>query len=185
MKSLSLTKPHLLVAIGLPGSGKSFFAEKFAETFGAPYVCEAEIAQQAKDASACDTLFRLQLEQLLKTGQTIVIDGKAQTRVERMALTQKAKKQDYEILLIWIQTDPQTAKSRALKKNYTTDSFDKETRRFTAPSNLEKVVVVSGKHTYASQAKVVLKKLTNPRAEISTHTAPPVREPGRRNITIR
>ena len=38
MKSLSLAKPLVLVVIGLPGAGKSFFARQFSETFGAPMV---------------------------------------------------------------------------------------------------------------------------------------------------
>jgi hypothetical protein len=116
----------------------------------------------------------------------------AHSRTQRMELTKQAHEAGYDTLLIWVQTDPATAKARALKdKNQNADEYDKQTKRFVAPLASEKPVVISGKHTYATQAKVVLKKLSNPRAEISTHSTPPVRtEPTqtastRRNITIR
>jgi len=185
MKSLSLSKPHLLIVVGLPGSGKTFFAENFAETFHAPYLSEEILDQCCPDIEARDFLFNYQLDQLLRTNQTIVVDGKSDARTERMELARKAKANGYESLLIWIQTDPQTAKSRALKNNRSNEAFEQIAKRFTAPNALEKPIVISGKHTYASQAKVVLKRLTSPRAEISSNSAPPKREPGRRNITIR
>jgi predicted kinase len=185
MKSLSLAKPHLLIMVGLPGSGKTFFADKFADTFNAPCISEEAINKYTADEASSNALFTYQLKQLLRTNQTIIIDGKSNTRAERTELHQKAKAAGYEPLLIWIQTDQQTAASRALKNNHTSETIEKMIKHFTAPSAIEKAVVVSGKHTYATQAKVVLKKLSTPRAEISTHATPPVREPGRRNITIR
>ena len=185
MKSLSLSKPHLLITVGLPGSGKTHFAEKFSEMFGAPCISEETLKQFCADKAVSESLFNYQLDQLLKTNQTIVIDGKSSTRAERSELSHKAKSKGYESLLIWVQTDPQTSKTRAQKNNHTNEAVEQAIKRFTPPNATEKVVVVSGKHTYASQAKVVLKKLSSPRAEISMHSAPPVREPGRRSITIR
>lgn len=192
MKSLSLSKPHLIVMVGVPGSGKSFFAEKFAETFRAPYVSfEKIVAFVPENSKIAEALVTYQLDELLKTGQSVVIDGLADTRTARAELAQKARRSGYELLLTWVQTDPATAKARALKQykdlGKTPDDYEKALKRFTPPSSIEKPVVLSGKHTYATQAKVVLKKLTNPRAEISTHSTAPVREPqsGRRNITIR
>jgi predicted kinase len=195
MKSLSLSKPHMLIMVGVPGSGKTFFAEKFAETFRAPYVSSEKIAAIANgDSKSTEALSQYQIEELMKTQQSIIVESASDTRAERSELTRKARSNGYEALLVWVQTDPVTAKSRFIKDSKaisgnkpSTDDFSRLTKRFTAPNSSEKYIVVSGKHTYASQAKVVLKKLSGPRAEISAHTIAPVRmqEPGRRNITIR
>lgn len=194
MKSLSLSQPHLLIVTGIPGSGKTFFAEKFADTFRAPFVNYEKIMKLCKgDVQSADEIFLYQLDELLKTHQTVLVEGFGETRTDRIELNRKAKSAGYESLIIWVQTDPLTAKDRLTRpsKNraeqvITSEEYDREFKRFTPPNAAEKSVVVSGKHTYATQAKVVLKKLTTPRAEISAHTTPiAVREPGRRNITVR
>lgn len=185
MKSLSLAKPHVIIMVGLPGSGKSFFAEKFAETFHTPLVSEQKIGQLTSESTA--ELADLQLTELLKTNQTIIFEGASGMRTDRMALTKKARAAGYESLIVWVQVDPTTAKERSTstkQASLSPEQFDVLTKRFTPPSSAEKPLVISGKHTYASQAKVVLKKLSSPRAEISTQTTPPAR-PERRNITIR
>ena len=195
MKSLSLNQPHLIVMVGIPGSGKSFFAEKFAETFHAPYVSLEKIAALAGDNdTSAAKIMKYQIDELLKTRQSIITEGEADTRSERAELTRKARANGYETLFIWVQTDPATAKSRATKvgksktgRTLTHEEHDLLTRRFTLPNAVESPVVISGKHTYATQAKVVLKKLSAPRAKISIHTTPVTRneQPGRRNITVR
>lgn len=193
MKSLSLSKPHLIIMVGLPGSGKSFFADKFAETFGAPYASYDKITSLVSgDMKTINQLLHYQLDELIKTQKTIILEGSADTRTERIELTRKARAAGYDTLLIWVQTDTTTAKARVTKEAKTTlrispEEYDHRTKRFTPPNRLENPIVISGKHTYATQAKVVLKKLSAPRAEISHHTAAPLREetPRRRNITIR
>jgi predicted kinase len=178
MKHLSLTKPHLIIMVGIPGSGKSFFAEKFANTFGSPYICDKKIASLVQ--GKIDAVVQLQLDELLKTKQSIIFDGSSDTRVERMALTKKARTAGYESLLIWVQTDQATAKARVTQDkkgsaSLSVDEYDRRRKRFTPPNVTEKPLVISGKHTYASQAKVVLKKLSAPRAEIADHDKPPLR----------
>jgi predicted kinase len=195
MKSLSLSQPHLIIMTGVPGSGKSFFAEKFADMFRAPYVCYEKISIlcNGSDSVAVRDLFYYQIDELLKTQQAVIIEGLSDTRTERSELARKARAAGYVPLLLWVQTDPSTAKSRATRvaKNkpnstMTPEEYDQYARRFTPPNAIEKPVVVSGKHTYATQAKVILKKLSAPHTEISAHTTPiATREPGRRNITVR
>ncbi len=185
MKSLSLAKPHVIIMVGLPGSGKSFFAEKFAETFHTPLVSEQKINQLTNESTT--ELADLQLTELLKTNQTIIFEGASSTRTDRMALTKKARSAGYEPLIVWVQVDPTTARERSVEAKQASlspEQFDILTKRFTPPNSTERPLVISGKHTYASQAKVVLKKLSSPRAEISIQTAPPAR-PERRNIAIR
>jgi predicted kinase len=196
MKSLSLSKPHLIMVVGIPGSGKSFFADKFAETFHAPIVSRGRIVEHlGKDSDVAEEIARDQLNELVKTQQSVILDGIADSRTTRAELAQSARSAGYSSLVVWVQTDPATARTRSNRKNSDTRSrhlsgheYDSALKNFSPPTAPEKVVVISGKHTYATQAKVVLKKLSEPRASISTHTTAPVRpdQPtNRRNITIR
>lgn len=194
MKSLSLSKPHLIVMVGVPGSGKTFFAEKFAETFHTPYVSREKLANiTGGPTDFIDNLMYYQVTELFKTKQTILLEGTGESRTDRIELAKWAHKAGYETLLIWVQTDPSTAKSRFKrekgKQNITSpEAYDKLVQSFAMPTAAERVVVISGKHTYATQAKVVLKKLSEPRAAVPTLTTPPSRtaSPNRRhNITIR
>lgn len=178
--------------VGLPGSGKSFFAEKFAETFNAPYACLDKIAPLVGDSAIAESILQSFIAELLKTRRSIIIEGATDTRTERDRLARQARAAGYETLLVWVQTDPNTAKLRSVKetknktnRTLTSEEYDRIVKRFTAPNNIEKPIVISGKHTYATQAKIVLKKLSAPRAEISTHDAAPVRaERSRRNNII-
>lgn len=195
MKSLSLAQPHIILMVGVPGSGKSFFAESFAQTFNAPYVSLEKIIPYASDEAGATTLLQHYADELLKTQRSIIVEGGTDTRVEREKLVRKAKAAGYETLIVWVQTDPATAKGRSVRdsknktnRTLTAADYDRTVKRFTPPSNLEKPTVISGKHTYATQAKIVLKKLSATRTEISAHASAPVRteERSRRsNIIVR
>lgn len=187
MKSLRLQKPHLLVVVGIPGSGKTFFASQFAETFNAPFV-HYQAIQSASEShlSATDTaLFAgILFRELVKTKQTIILEGPGAARTERLALAHEAKQAGYETLFVWVQTEPATAQTRAVNgvrggKNTLVplETFEHEAKRFTPLSAAEKSVVISGKHTYATQAKAVLKRLVEPGLDTRQQapTPPPAR----------
>lgn len=173
MKSLQLTKPHLIVIVGIPGSGKSFFAEQFSKTFNAPYVDLRSVRDMLPDDDTALTVWNYTLDLLMQTKQTLIMEGSGATVAERRELTNYAHKKGYQALYIWVQTEPQTAKTRATKgiprqKNQHLiheSDFNDALQRFEALGASEYYMVISGKHTYASQAKNVLKKLSAPRAE--------------------
>lgn len=179
MKSLSLTRPHALIMVGIPGSGKTQFARQFAETFNAPYVDIRTIAENAKDDDSTQDLTSYVVGELMKTGQSVVIDAYADSRQVRTELGKYCRQKGYTPLFIWVQTEPETAKRRATRQNsHDVDEFDRRVRHFSAPHPSENALVISGKHTYATQARVVLKRLSAPRAEAASATsakAPPLR----------
>lgn len=192
MKSLRPNQPHLIIVVGLPGSGKTFFASKFAETFNAPYV-SAEITAQL---TGCDdehakemTLY--QVDQLLKTNHSILLEGETSARTDRAALAKRARDAGYKVLTVWVQTDPVTAKSRSVRpaknktnRTLTEADYDKLARKFTAPNAVEQPVVISGKHTYATQVKIVLKKLSSEHEQATRAPAIPERRPTGRIINV-
>src|SRR5690606_38433387 len=93
----------------------------------------------------------------------------------RQAFEQLAKNFGYNTLLVWVQIDEATAHRRSTSKSYGKNDptrillpdevFDRYAKRTAAPNHRENTVVISGKHTFASQAKAVVKKLVTPREE--------------------
>ncbi len=183
MKSLQLDKPHAVVAIGIQGSGKTFFAKKFADTFNAPFMEEAFFVENAKDETAALNILSVTLTELLKTGRSIVIEQSHSSRAERTELTKVLRSAGYVPLFVWVQVDLDTAMSRAYRATrLSQEEYKIAMRKFTPPHSTERPLVISGKHTFATQAKAVLKKLSAPRA-----AQPPVerRQPVRGQIIIR
>jgi predicted kinase len=203
MKSLSLAKPLILIVIGTPGSGKSFFARQFSETFSAPEVNYDRLhhtLSSTSDSTVVNQVAEFEIDELLKTQKTFIIDGAGYSRAQRVALRKKAQESGYDTLLVWVQTDENTAKYRSMKRSsrrkddqyntsLTSQQYDALVKKFNPPAVNEQSVVISGKHTYATQAKVVLKKLVSSRAEarpiVNHGDRAPDANPPRRNVIIR
>lgn len=195
MKSLSLARPHVLVVVGNPGAGKSYFSRRFAELFGAPLVqydrIRSDLFNNPNYTNDEQIIIRRVLHymagEMFKTGRTFIIDGGFNTKNERILLRAAAKKAGYETLAIWVQTDLRTCRSRTISKLTRKQDpyappipipeavFDALTKKLTPPSKIEDYVVISGKHTYASQARTLLRKLTAARASaMPTHQQPKI-----------
>lgn len=188
MKSLRLARPHAIMMVGIPGSGKTFFAEKFAATFGAPFIDSLAIEALAKDEKAAGTLIALTVGEIAKTKQTFVFEGNADSRVRRTEFVRWASNRGYQPLIVWVQTDEATSRTRTLKaKSLTKEEFIATIADFSPPHRDEKPIVISGKHTYASQAKVVLRQLSAEARPANDAIPRPIAEqrPSVRSITVR
>jgi predicted kinase len=194
--------------IGRPGAGKSFFARQFSAMFGAPVVSydrlRFELFTQPtynnEEQEILDRLVAYQVEELLKTNRTFMIDGGCNSKVARANFMRGAKQQGYNTLAVWVQTDEVTCKFRATKRNkrrtddaynlsLTPDQYTNQSKRLTQPTS-EPHVVISGKHTYNAQARVVLKKIIEPREALATEvhnetTEKQIRSVPGRNIIVR
>ena len=168
MNQLTAASPHAIIMIGIPGAGKSAFASRFAETFQAPIVSQTQLERSyhlstEQSAALRDTI----LAEYMKTRRTVLIDGGVDDKQSRETLIKKLIKADYRPLIVWVQTDTVQAMRRAVKpypigSGLSTDLFNDAVNQFDAPSSKEKTVVISGKHTYTSQLKIVLKQLATP-----------------------
>lgn len=173
MKSLNLTKPHLIVVVGIPGAGKTYFGQQFSTTFNAPYLKYDDLYEFSGDESVIQNIWDYTLDKLAQTKQTLLLEGPGATKADRRQLSELAHAYGYQTLYIWVQTEPTTAQVRAtkgvgrIKPLYPLSSKEFETRAasFEPLSPSEHYLVISGKHTYASQAKNVLQKLTQARSE--------------------
>lgn len=160
MQSLHLNRPYAMMMVGIPGSGKSQFALKFAETFSTPYIDSLMLETNAADDKAASELIGLVLGELVKTEKSFVFEGNSDTRIRRTEFAAWARSKGYTPLFIWVQTDVSTSLERTLRaRSMTREEFAQSVKNFSPPHESEKPIVVSGKHTYATQAKVVLKRL--------------------------
>ncbi len=175
MKPLTSASPHAIIMIGIPGSGKSTFAERFADTFQAPIVSQTTLQREYglvfEDAEALRNTI---LTEYMKTHRTVLIDGGLDVKEKREEMVRRLVKAGYRPLIVWVQTDTNEAFRRASKpfphgSGLRSEDFDTLLNMFESPGEKEKMVVISGKHTYASQLKIILKQLATP-----DHTQPKV-----------
>ncbi len=182
MKSLQLTSPHIIAPVGNPGVGKTHFANQFAEMFEAPKLEYGRLEYSVGDAKLANQITQELLDEFLKTKKTIVFDGPTNKRVSRSELVKKAHKAGYKVLFVWVQTDESTAKSRWLKQHHhDLSAYEEQSRRFSPPHETENYVVISGRHTYSTQARTVLRRLTEGRAS-SNPVVPNRRTVGRLTV---
>ena len=165
MKPLTPASPHAIIMVGIPGAGKSTFGEKFADTFKALFVGQTTLQRKytLSDTDA-EELRDSILNEFFKTQRTLVIDGGFNQKEAREVMVRRLVKAGYRPLIIWVQTDTSEARRRALKpfpsgSGLTDDEFTMMLEQFDTPGDKEKVVVISGRHTYESQLKIVLRQL--------------------------
>ena len=183
----------MIIMVGIPGSGKSAFAERFADTFKAPILNRTKLQKDLQlDSEQVDSLAEVILKEFMKTKKTILLEGGLDNKKYRADLMKYFIKQGYRPLVVWVQTDTSEARRRALKSypvgsGISDDEFETTVEDFDAPEPAEKAVVVSGKHTYATQLKSVLKQIAlNSRAPQNPNTPPSApQQPRGRGVTIR
>ena len=154
-------QPRALLIFGAPCSGKSTFAEKFAKRFDIAYY---ELEELKNNYNLTGKAVLMLVEQIAKTGQTIVIEGCIGTEKEREEIRRILKAKDYIVSTVWVQTDVATIRSR-LKAKYKTvakakEVYDSTVPRLEAPSDLESPIILSGKHTFETQLKHILAALS-------------------------
>ena len=178
MEALTLSSPMIIQVVGLPGSGKSFFAVQFAATFGSAIVSEDKIrwtlfanhTYSDNENAMVEQVSDLLITELLRTGKTFVVDGMCNTQESREALAARAQKAGFRVLTIVVQADEPTARRRALKRDarktgdkykqsLSPEEYIRQKELYQSPVVNKNTVVISGKHTYATQARIVLKKI--------------------------
>ena len=200
MNKVVSASPIVVVLVGLPGSGKSFFATQFANSLDYPLVSEDKIrwmlfanhTHNDSENAIVKQIANTMISELFKTKKTFLLDGGYNSRTYRATLAAQAKKAGYKIVTVVVQTDMPTTKQRSVKRNtqkpvdrhkqpLDSREFTLQTKKYQAPLHNDKtVVVISGKHTYTTQARTVLKKI------LEVHnTAAPVQIAQRPTPTVR
>lgn len=180
MKHLELSPPLLIIVMGLPGSGKSFFGRQFAEEYALPRISEDVIRYELfekpqfnnDEADIIERIFNYALSQVVVTGETVICEGSYLKTKQRKNLATIAKTNGYKTLTVWLQTDLETSMKRAATRDrrnpdnklafeINTATFNKIKAELQRPSEKEPFVVISGKHAFKSQCLTVLRKITS------------------------
>lgn len=149
-----------ILVFGAPCSGKTTFSKQFAAQFNATFY-DLDALKQEHNLSRQFIL--LLVEQIARTGSTLVLEGGNDTEHDRRELVEILRAAGYSPTLIWIQTDVSTIRSRLKNRLRSVEKakvvYDTRVRALEAPSDAEVPIVLSGKHTYHTQLKQVLTQL--------------------------
>lgn len=178
MSKPSFTKATFIMLYGFPGAGKTFFARQLSEAVGAAHVhgdrIRSELFEEPRhdqqENDVVNHLMEYMAEEFLSAGMSVIYDINAMRFSQRRVLRDMARKHKAQPLLIWVQIDPDSAASRVTKRDRrkTDDKYaapmdrsalEQIATRMQNPSQAEEYVVISGKHTYATQQHMVFKKM--------------------------
>lgn len=172
---------YAIIMVGIPGAGKTTFSSRFADTFSTPLFNLPKIkAAMGLDARQTALFFETIMEEVTKTGQTVVIEGFSDTHKERASIEKVCRRLKYTPIFVWVQTDTNESLKRATAarrgdEKVTEREFDALIEQFEPPETKEPTVVISGRHAYPTQLKVVLKymasKAVRPRPTAATSAA--------------
>ncbi len=170
-------KPVLLLLYGFPGAGKTNFATNITQTLDCAHVHSDRIRNELFEEPRYDEqeegiithLMDYMTEEFLNAGISVIYDASMSRKADRHAMRELARKRNARTLLVWFQIDPDTAftrlKNRDRRKSadkyalqYSESDFRHYASRMQHPEPTEDYVVVSGKHTFASQKTAVFKK---------------------------
>ena len=77
--------------VGLPGSGKTFFAAQFAKAFGSPFIDINELSGYCQDDAAATVVGKTFLQEIAKTKQPFLYEGDSNTRARRSEFVRWAR----------------------------------------------------------------------------------------------
>ncbi|MGH7195253.1 MAG: AAA family ATPase [Candidatus Saccharimonadales bacterium] len=172
------TKPLLIFVYGFPGAGKSHFARQLCDNLSAAHVQGDRIRAELFDKPRYDKsenqvithLMDYMSEQFLNSGISVVYDVNAMRFAQRRVLRDLARRMHAIPLLVWVQIDTESAFTRVASRDrrraddkYSMSldrtTFDSLASHMQNPAREEDYIVISGKHSYKTQERTVIKKL--------------------------
>ncbi len=177
MRKINLRKPLLIYLYGFPGSGKSYVAANLAKSLQVAHISSDKVrtelftrptGSQQEEAIASKLALYITKE-LLGAGLSVIYDGDTLKASQRRALRQFADSNKAGHLMIWLQIDPTSAFTRTITRDRRTmegkytparskDAFDRYVAAMENPES-EQYIVVSGKHSFASQKSAIISRL--------------------------
>jgi predicted kinase len=195
------SKPLLILLYGFPGAGKTYFARQLCEEIQAAHVqgdrIRSELFEQPRydkeENAAVAQLMDYMAGEFLSAGLSVVYDTNALRNSQRHALRELARQNKAQVLLIWLQIDPESSYLRAAKRDRRriddkyaapTDqnSFEAVATTMQNPTSVEDYIVISGKHVFATQFSAIVKRLHELNLIASNQMANKVVKPGLVNL---
>ena len=156
------SKSRALLVFGVPCSGKTTFAIKFAEKYDLAFYDLDDI--QAKYGFEMNTILEV-LELIARTHKNIIIEGGLNTEAARREVRNVFLREGYDPALIWVQTDVATVRKRLKLRHKSVEKaknfYETTVAEMEAPSEAENPIILSGKHTFETQNVHVLAGLAD------------------------
>jgi predicted kinase len=171
-------RPILLMLYGFPGAGKTYFARQFCDRIQAAHVQADRIRYELFEKPRYDKqendvvvqLMNYMTGEFLNAGISVAYDVSVMRLAQRHAVRELAIQAHAKPLLVWFQTDSESAYLRNLKRDrrrvddkyaaaYDQTSFGNIVGHMQNPANVEDYVVVSGKHTFNTQYNTVIHRI--------------------------
>lgn len=190
-----LSKPVLLLTYGYPGSGKTTFSRQFAHDYGLLHAGSDRIRYElfddplfnAAEEQVIIAIMNYMTEQAFHAGTSVIYDRGVGVKKQRDSLFESARKSGFVALVVWFQTDKETALYRAMNRDrrraedrysfpISAEQFEAVASRMTRLSGKEPFVVASGKHAYRSQAQAVLNRLSKLGVHVESENAAELRK---------
>ncbi len=169
-------KSFLLLFLGFPGSGKSYFARNLAEKTNtvrlngdsmriALYGSVEEIEKQANKKRINRQTFGAidyAVEQILRTGHSVIYDAHHNKRSIRVGLEKLANEHDAITIVVWVKTPYELALRRGQERRAAPDqrrlseekmkqTMERHTDNFDEPVASELVITVDGTMPFEQQ----------------------------------
>ena len=168
----------LFYTIGLPGAGKTTFAQGLAKQLNIDHIYGDKIGYELfthpkftpEEVAMVRSEMQRRVAQGLRANKSVVYDAMLHTSSMRKALVDFAASHGKEAVGVWVQTPESTARQRAgvvRVANFSRDYkrivppavFDKHLQLFEPPTKLEQTITVWGTATFAMQYASVRKQL--------------------------
>jgi predicted kinase len=178
VSKITLAKPILICLYGFPGAGKSYVARNLVETIQAANVSGDRIRSELFENPRYDSqenaiithLMNYMTEEFLSANVSVVYDANAMRMSQRRNLRELARRHKTECVLVWLQIDPESAYARTQNRDRRTSddryaqpldrqNFERQMSGMQNPQNTEDYLVISGKHTYATQKNAIVSRL--------------------------
>lgn len=201
MAKIIPTKPFLLMLYGYPGAGKTYFARQLCENIQAAHLqadrIRSELFEQPqydkRENDVVAQLMNYMAQEFLSAGVSVVYDVNAMRAKQRYTLRDLARRHHAAPLLVWFQMDQDTAFARNQKRDrrraddkyaasWDRTSFEGRIAGMQNPTHNEDYVVISGKHTFATQQSAVVHKLRSMNALSSSDASSKTVKPGMVNL---
>lgn len=164
----------LFYMIGLPGAGKTTFAQNLASQLKIDHIYGDKIGYELfthprftpDEVQAVRQTMEHRVIQGLRSGRSVVYDAMLHSRASRQSLANIALSHNLAAVGVWIQAPEKVARQRAdtvrladfskeYKRQVPKDVFDKHTRLFEPPARAEKVVTIWGTAPFKMQYAVL------------------------------
>lgn len=200
MNKNRLLQPTIIYFLGMPGVGKSYVARQISELLGAAHVSSDRLryelfAEPRFDKGEHMVVTRLMdymTEEFLGIGRSVIYDISVSRLQDRRELRELARKNNAKELLVWMQTDIDSAWARAqnVDRRKVDDKyrapmnrqiFEQYVRLLQNPQH-EQYLVLSGKQMFESHKSAILRRLKEMNLLDTESLNPQVGKPGLVNL---